>query len=339
MSVVARARWKNAYDTQMAVWRWLRTDVGRVVVSGHARAARAVREDQTADGFVTREEQKVLVADPYFVSGEMCQVVAAASEMESFRMEALYPTDLLTSHGFCVFERPFPVPDRFDDPTSIAAFAWMPMFNVQSSDPQGEEMREIVEATEDPDRSKVLALLAKRQGREINDGIALTLYADVFDWNDAVLGARPPVIPFHFTPWWWGMDPYSPVSDTDPRILGEGSEWWWKIVQTTLRLMQQRIAVRHRELPDRPQRREARRIGFDEREVLVVRLRRERGERHEPSGEEANYSHRFIVHGFWRNQWFPSLQDHRLIYIDDYVKGPQDRPLIIKPRRAFTWDR
>jgi hypothetical protein len=73
---------------------------------------------------------------------------------------------------------------------------------------------------------------------------------------------------------------------------------------------------------------------------VIVRLRREAGD--EPPGEEngeANYSHRFIVSGHWRNQWYPSEKLHRQIWISPYVKGPEDKPLIVRPRRVFQWQR
>ena len=67
-------------------------------------------------------------------------------------------------------------------------------------------------------------------------------------------------------------------------------------------------------------------------DVRVVTLRRSAqagpAESDELFGRE--FSHRWIVRGFWRNQWYPSEGVHRLIWIDSYVKGPEDKPLIIK---------
>jgi hypothetical protein len=42
------------------------------------------------------------------------------------------------------------------------------------------------------------------------------------------------------------------------------------------------------------------------------------------------WSHRWVVRGHWREQWYPSEGVHRLIWIEAFVKGPEDRPLIIK---------
>lgn len=65
--------------------------------------------------------------------------------------------------------------------------------------------------------------------------------------------------------------------------------------------------------------------------IALIHLRRYRdSSKSDADPTPADYSHRFIVHGHWRNHWFPTLNDHRLIWINDYVKGPEDRPLIVK---------
>lgn len=47
-------------------------------------------------------------------------------------------------------------------------------------------------------------------------------------------------------------------------------------------------------------------------------------------GNLVDWSHRWIVSGHWRNQWLPSVGAHRLQWISDYVKGPEDKPLVLK---------
>jgi len=41
----------------------------------------------------------------------------------------------------------------------------------------------------------------------------------------------------------------------------------------------------------------------------------------------------------WHDQWYPSEQIHRQIWISPYVKGPEDKPLIVRPRRVYQWER
>lgn len=44
--------------------------------------------------------------------------------------------------------------------------------------------------------------------------------------------------------------------------------------------------------------------------------------------EKRRYSHQWIVRGFWRNTWFPSLGTHRVQWIAPHRRGPQDKPLL-----------
>ncbi|MBS0475777.1 MAG: hypothetical protein JSR28_11650 [Proteobacteria bacterium] len=55
-----------------------------------------------------------------------------------------------------------------------------------------------------------------------------------------------------------------------------------------------------------------------------------------PGGEERRreYLYRWPVRGFWRRQWYPSLQEHRLIWIEEHTAGPADAPLRDAPTRV-----
>lgn len=335
MSAVVQAAprpgWKTAYDTQMGLWRWLRSPYGRQWLQEHFEITTSGYSGglvETLGHVYEVEEQRVLGADPFYVSEGMCQLVQAAAQ--TFQPEPLYPTDLLTTSGFVYFDRPFLVLDRFDDPATIAGFSWLPMVGAGDARTARSAREEVVASL--PEEGLTLEWLASREGKV--DGLALTIYACVDDrWS--ARAPRPPIVPFHLTPWWFGM-PFE-GNEVDEQGKPTGAGWWWKIAQTTLRLMQQQISARHPERPDRSQRRSAGRYGFPDREVVVVRLRREQAEPQEPSGESAHYSHRFIVGGHWRNQWYPASQVHRQIWISPYVKGDESLPLVVRPRRAFVW--
>ncbi len=319
----------------MGLWRWYRTSKGESFLrSGYNVNAAPLQHSSRLllRGLYESETVKLLGADPIFVSSEMCDVIEAAAS--GFKPEPLLATDLMTRQGFCWYERPFLIQDRFDEPLNIRGWSWCPMQAVENE----ASARALLENPEEGTAIALYGGAADWQGflTDYPEGIAVTLYADWPENPTVPLGFAP----CHLSPWWFGMT--FDGNEVDENDQPTGAAWWWKITQATLRLMQQRIAVSHRERPDRPTRREGHRVGFDaldSREVLVVRLRRERGEAHEPTGEGANYSHRFIVGGHWRNQWYPSGKVHRQIWISPYVKGPDDKPLVVKPRRAYTWDR
>lgn len=44
-------------------------------------------------------------------------------------------------------------------------------------------------------------------------------------------------------------------------------------------------------------------------------------------GEHPAWSHRWLVRGHYRNQWYALSQAHRTIWIGSYVKGPSDKPI------------
>lgn len=349
-----RQGWQDAYDAQMGMWRWLRSERGQRWLGAKFRV-------EVLDEFKNRpdlielmgqlfsvEPGRLLGAIPTFVSAEMCDVVGAASE--TFQPEPLYPSDLLIPTGFLWFERPFTIPDRYDKPVTIAAFSWSPLLGMTEQEIIDEKSRfEILDkgrltrhaAFEPRDDGKMLNWLTERQqeGSHV-DGISICLYAPTKDdpWPHDQLGPPPRIVPMHFTPWWFAMDLDGNRIDDEGKPTG--AEWWWKILQTTFRLMQQHISVRHNQQATRPQRREAKRLGFAADDVVVVRLRRESAGTHEAhEAEPANYSHRFIVSGHWRNQFYPASNMHRQIWISPYVKGPEDQPLVVKPRRAVVWSR
>lgn len=331
-----RPSWKDAYDVQMGLWRWLRTENGLRFLRGGFQIETQNLERGTQEMLAQlygSEEKRLFDADPIFVSAEMCQLIEAASE--TFAPEPLYLSDLITPYGFVYYDRPFSVPDRFDRPTTIHGISWSPML-VSRDEADRTALLSLLRGKEDRIDKDALNDLLQKEGERLT-GIGLTIYADSNDteWPDGM--THPPLYPMHMTPWWFGMS--FEGNEEDENGVPTGAEWWWKIVQTTFRLLQQRISVKHHERPERHQRREGLRAGFDEREVLVVRLRREASEQKEPSGEPGNWTHRWIVHGFWRNQWYPSSQTHRQIYVGDFVKGPEHLPLVIKPRRAFVLNR
>lgn len=69
--------------------------------------------------------------------------------------------------------------------------------------------------------------------------------------------------------------------------------------------------------------------------VVVLTLRREH-QRPTEGGEthDVEWSHRWLVSGHWRRLWSESEQRERTVWISPYVKGPADRPLILKERHV-----
>lgn len=74
-------------------------------------------------------------------------------------------------------------------------------------------------------------------------------------------------------------------------------------------------------------------------DVKVIQLRRAESEHTERTAgsDQVDWSCRWIVNGHWRNQ--PYKDDHKLIYIMPFVKGPEDKPLRVPTHTVYQVNR
>lgn len=109
-----------------------------------------------------------------------------------------------------------------------------------------------------------------------------------------------------------------------------------RLFASMLSFIRQKIMVTTRWTASRPTRK---RVDKTERstppEISVVHLRKL--SRHIEKGESApvNWKCRWIVTGHWRKQWYRSKQTHQPIFVHQYIKGPEDKPLK-KPQKIFA---
>jgi hypothetical protein len=101
-------------------------------------------------------------------------------------------------------------------------------------------------------------------------------------------------------------------------------------VFTALHLMHQRLAVTVTQQACRGTRK---RFERDKTPILpkyrIITLRRMEEARKIEAHKEANpveWQWQWNVNGHWRSQWYPIEQEHREIFIEDYVKGPVGKP-------------
>jgi hypothetical protein len=227
---------------------------------------------------------------------------------------------------------------------SIGAFSWCP---VRWTDKSDQEIRkEGLDLPQEESGTEVIIGESLIEGDKW--GVALTLYTSLSakddDYRDVHDGIRrelggSDVIPLHFSTAILG-NPFDEGDLYDEHGRYTGADHWWKTIQTTLRLMQQRVFDRvETPLPRATRRRWERATGHKLSEVLVIRLRRSEHRRDddaEPTGR--TLTHRHIRDGHWRNQFYPSLDRHRQIWIAPTVVGDENLPLIVK-RRFYKWDR
>jgi hypothetical protein len=114
---------------------------------------------------------------------------------------------------------------------------------------------------------------------------------------------------------------------------------WLTFFRVMQKLMAEKIVLRTRYKAHRTLRKQAGRVNLKIEDVTVVELRR-RSEKSESEngGSQREYSHQWVVRGFWRWQYYPASGTHKQKYIASHVRGPKDKPLIVK-KRVWVWDR
>ena len=120
----------------------------------------------------------------------------------------------------------------------------------------------------------------------------------------------------------------APLGDLDPLV---------RLCATFLLLLGQPLAATELQEPPRYLRRQAIR---DHRQLQPIRLITLRRSRHDSEPGLPNtgrdWSCRWVVSPFWRRQWYPSEQRHRMILVGPYVKGPADKPLVVRDK-IYKW--
>lgn len=272
--------------------------------------------------------EDTLNATTLYVTEPMHELVLAA--MDSFRIEEpVAGPDVFVPHGFLVMPKMLATPDFHGKITGQRVIMW------RYVDP-------LLVWMDDERRSLTFDLNADGWSEA---GVRFMLLAWHEDEDDYQM---PPE--FHELVrrgLRWGVThatsiPLSMMSNR-AELSGEGdpSAGWlvyWRVLQ---RLMSQRITASVRENPGRGLRRQAERAGIDDpSSVLVINLRRPQSHRGESEGNGSGrtYTHQWVVGEHWRNQWYPSVGEHRQILIPSYVKGPEDAPLIVK-RRLYRFSR
>ena len=101
-----------------------------------------------------------------------------------------------------------------------------------------------------------------------------------------------------------------------------------RIVRTAWLLMQQEVAAVSRCEPTRKDLKRLQRKKLSPTAVRVVSLRRPHSQSSADEESSRNYSHRWIVRGHWRKQWYPSQNRHIPIFIQAHVKGPENAPFL-----------
>jgi hypothetical protein len=205
-----------------------------------------------------------------------------------------------------------------------------------------------VQTTSDVDQP-VVALLWRR---EVHDVFGLITWFSAFVIEEVEVMGRMQYVPTPTTAWLW-PDQYNlgemlektrenyqqhhrqgnyGANTAGEDVTQNAIEWFSRFWMSGGLWLKQRVLQRSSmRVPRQPGRHLARTNNLATVPLVeVVHLRRAETP---PSDQiltpitNVNWSCRWIVAGHWRNAWFPSIEQHIPIWINPFIKGPQDAPL------------
>lgn len=312
--------WEWALELRTETGEWWNSDMGRRF-GAHWTATKLNPQATFPANIANVEWLKLGIAAPFYVTHEMCDLLAHAQA--TFPTTPLRVEDLPTPAGFVLLAKPMWVEDIHGEMLPWQAFTWgLATGGDDPSESVGIHLGIYAHKDNDPDR--------ERMGQP---------------WRWPTLSLT------HETAWRFDEDysktDWAPgtLANQDIEISDSAKESGMEMLRTIhtfLILSWQKIAAPTNTMASRPVRKRAMKHTPDLPipDVRVVQLRRTREPRehdeHLDGGRE--YTHRWMVNAFWRKQWYPSEGRHKPKWIAPHVRGPADKPLVLKDT-AYVWRR
>lgn len=305
---------EEAMIEQARLLDFTRSEQGRAYLDGFQASMNAQHPPHARmpPGFFHQIQHRTLHdGEPIYVSERALEIVEHA--YPSFEPEQLLASDPFVPIGFALLPRVV----WFDDsPASqggrlpIRALSWMPLHSDDLS--VGCYWISLYIHYQDEDYETVVKTYGEAGAAERNRQMA-----------------RFPLTLVHLFQWTWGDTPWEnpqrlpTVEGEDALETAARAKQQSQFVQAFWRIAAQLVPARER--APRGVWRDAERKGIERRDVTVIRLRRARSaHEQESTGRKIQVS--FPVRGHWRNQWYPSIEAHRQIWIAPYLKGDESLP-------------
>lgn len=252
-------------------------------------------------------------AATYWTDRDMVDLVTHAAS--SRPLDAITIEDAPTQHGFVLFDRPAYI--RFAEDTgefttlNIKAMLWDQTVNVNG-----------------------------------NPGFQVTLWSDPRDREDSlneILKANK-VDPFAGS----GNLVVAHVGFIPFRTTFYDHLWWLAFAATFWHLVTQPSTTASTVVePDRQVKKQFERAEILANTVAIITLRRTTAQPKETVGPTAPSGRTQMVRtmvgektgGFWRNQYYPSLDLRKPLWIMPFVRGPEDAPWSFKKEKIYAWRR
>lgn len=280
-------------------------------------------------------------AENFFVSADMCELIAYSTGMfdESDKADVTLPP---VDNGFVYFEKPFDLHDIQGATVKVNAMLWRRtpvrmgnslvdafichMWNDQYRTPDD------IASVNDPEQ------LSKMFGRTILQSevdhyhrlngrwgyVGMSTYADGQDIGPLDIKASEDVAAEYEKKGVAAIVAYTNVA----RFF---HAFWLMMAQPLAEVVKS-------EEPDRATRKRMAAANLPS-DVTVIQFRRRESKKSEGPVKKVNWTHRWMVRGFWR--WQPYKVEgewiRKRIWIAPTIKGPEDKPLVLKQKvNAFV---
>jgi hypothetical protein len=259
-------------------------------------------------------KENLETADSYFMNRHFCELVEHARKTipDNISFDSKW---LQSKSGWMWIETPFDVPQRIEmedgtiaevkEPLRISAIGWMHV-------PEGTRSTSRVAG---PGAYMILTYQDFANWNPDSQGFGCWSYFMLQDGD--LLGDR--VAKFENESTVKGGRYYD-------RSLNALHEIRW--VYAALYLMSQRLTMRVAHPIDRHTRKRMAKQNTELPPILrVISLRRMEQERPKGASHPVDWQWKWEVRGHWRNQFCPSTGDHKPVFIEAYIKGPEEKPL------------
>lgn len=267
--------------------------------------------------------KSIISAENFFVVPEMCDLVAYSSSVldsSDISDKTLVPSQ----SGFAYFEKPIEIVDIRQKKIFLNAILWetatddstvVHMWNDEYSHPDDAarfvlEHRATLSGADLASYDKWLAV----KGRWGYTGVAI--YRD-----GELVGDEKQEVSEELAAKYADVEGIETAPFTNPR----------RIVHAFFLMLSQTLVARETERGDKKVARRMKQMGVPN-DVTVITFRRTKYEKKMEGPANVEWSHRWLVRGFWRWQPYKNEKgewDRKRIWINPFIKGPEDKPLVI----------
>lgn len=310
MTTEYRAAAMRALDAQVDLIHWIRH-------SPYTERFHAVWEDSGTGTLhlIDIQDRMLDIAETYALDPEIYELIDAGAHSLP-ETAALHPTEVISPSGFVYLDRAVVIPDLQGRPTALRAIAW----TLTCLDRKIEGSEDLVRYYIAPD--------GRTPGGREPTNLLCFLYTSPKDTpedslHEEILHSDEPDKLADLVLLNFGLFDFN-------RPLVVDMERW---LYTFFRFVQEPWMDTGAFTPNRQGIRRAQRAMVTKRpEVNVVRLRKSEHRHVRGTGDPVEWSHRWLVRGHWRNQWYAKEQRHAPKWVSAYVKGPDEAPLILRDK-------